>query len=156
MSKVTKTNGGRSLTTLPEPAREIWFAGLGAVAVAEKEGGKFFRQLVSEGKRFEKTNLARMEKGFDNVLTTVNARVEDVRAIPVAAMHRVTGVMDDSMTAVLHRLGVPTKREISVLTRRVEELTRSLEAKPARPRRAATSRRPRATKRPRATQATTA
>ena len=86
MSKVTKTNGGRSLTTLPEPAREIWFAGLGAVAVAEKEGGKFFRQLVSEGKRFEKTNLARMEKGFDNVLTTVNARVEDVRAIPVAAM----------------------------------------------------------------------
>ncbi|MHB1065779.1 MAG: phasin family protein [Georgenia sp.] len=143
------------LTTLPEPAREIWFAGLGAVAMAEKEGGKFFRQLVSEGKRFEKTNLARVEKGFDSVLTTVNARVSDVRAIPGAAMDRMGGVVDDSMTAVLHRLGVPTKREISVLTRRVEELTRSLESKPARPRRVPATRRARATKRAKAPQATT-
>lgn len=155
MSKMTKTDGGRMLTTLPEPAREIWFAGLGVVAVAEKEGGKFFRQLVSEGKRFEKTNLARMEKGFDDVLTTVNARVSEVRAIPAAAMDRVGGVVDDSMTAVLHRLGVPTKREISVLTRRVEELTRSLESKLARPRRAPATRRARATKRAKAPQATT-
>ncbi|MHB1264783.1 MAG: phasin family protein [Gemmatimonadaceae bacterium] len=155
MSKMTKTDGGRMLTTLPEPAREIWFAGLGAVAMAEKEGGKFFRQLVSEGKRFEKTNLARVEKGFDSVLTTVNARVSDVRAIPGAAMDRMGGVVDDSMTAVLHRLGVPTKREISVLTRRVEELTRSLESKPARPRRAPATRRARATKRTKAPQATT-
>ncbi len=155
MSKMTKTNGGRMLTTLPEPAREIWFAGLGAVAVAEKEGGKFFRQLVTEGKRFEKTNLARVERGVDDVLTTVNARVSEVRAIPGAAMHRMGGVVDDSMTAVLHRLGVPTKREISVLTRRVEELTRSLESKPARPRPTRTTRRPRATKRTKATPAAT-
>lgn len=144
MTKVTRTTNGM-LPALPEPAREIWFAGLGAVAMAEKEGGKFFKTLVAEGKRFEKTNLARVEKGIGTVRDSVTARVEDLREVPMAAMSRVTDVMDDSMTAVLHRLGVPTKREISALTRRVEELTRNLEARPARSRRPAPARRRRRT-----------
>jgi hypothetical protein len=35
--------------------------------------------------------------------------------------------LDDTMERVMHRLGVPTRREINSLTRRVEGLTTSLE-----------------------------
>lgn len=144
MTKLTRTNG-TLLPTLPEPAREVWFAGLGAVSVAEREGGRFFRTLVSEGKKFEKTNLTGVEKGITSMVDTLNTRVEELRAMPSAALDRLGGAMDDSMTAVLHRLGIPTKREINVLTHRVEELTRHLE-KPTRTRRATTTKRRRRTK----------
>lgn len=130
-SKMMKTN--ELLPAVTEPARDVWFAGLGAVSVAEKEGGRFFRTLVTEGKKYERTNLGGVEKNINGMVDMLNARVEDLRAMPAAAMDRLGTAVDDSMTAVLHRLGIPTKREIHVLTRRVEELTKSLETRPARP-----------------------
>ncbi len=37
--------------------------------------------------------------------------------------------IDDSVAATLHSLGVPTRKEIAALSRRVERLTRAVEGK---------------------------
>ncbi len=121
MAKVTKTSG-RTLT-LREPAQQIWLAGLGAFAVAEEEGTKLFTTLVKKGKNIEKTNLAKFDKSLDKVRT----RVEELRAIPGDTMQKLGEGFDTGVEAVLDRLGVPTKREIGALTRRVEALTKALE-----------------------------
>ena len=36
-----------------ESAHKVWLAGLGAVAMAEEEGGKFFTNLLEKGQKLE-------------------------------------------------------------------------------------------------------
>lgn len=113
-----KKNGkrARALPMLKESAQEIWLAGLGAFALAGDEGGKLFKQLVKRGEGMEKVNKARIHQ--------LTARAESLRGEARSAVTRLTTPIEDGMTNAMHRLGVPTRREIQTLTRKVEELTR--------------------------------
>jgi len=113
-----KKNGKmtRALPMLKESAQEIWLAGLGAFAMAGDEGGKLFKQLVKRGEGMEKVNKARIHQ--------ITARAESLRGDARVAVSRLTTPIEDGMTSAMHRLGVPTRREIQTLTRKVEELTR--------------------------------
>jgi len=138
----------RRSPAIRESVEQVWLAGLGALALAEEEGSRLYNTLVRKGEGFEKESRTRLRK--------ISARAEtmrdDVRANTVGRLG--TG-LDDAMTSVLHRLGVPTSREISSLTRRVETLTEHLaqgRTPTKRPttttrRATTTTRRPRATKR---------
>lgn len=112
---------------LKESAQTIYLAGLGALAVAGEEGGKLFSSLVKKGEGVEKMNKARLEK--------VLAKVEDVREDARAAVGRFTEPLDNGMAVALEKLGVPTRKEIVTLTRRVEELTRTVQRTKAKARR---------------------
>ncbi len=109
-------------------AEQIYLAGLGAFALAEEEGTKVFETLVKRGKGVEKINKARLHK----VLGEVGEKVEGVREGAEQAFGRFTAPIDAGMTTALHKFGVPTRKEIALLTKRVEELTRSVERKGAR------------------------
>lgn len=115
---MTKKNGkkARALPMLKESAQEIWLAGLGAFALAGEEGGKLFKQLVRKGEGMEKMNKARI-----NVLV---GKAEDLRGEARTAVAKLTVPIETGMTNAMHRLGVPTRREIATLTKRVEELTK--------------------------------
>lgn len=128
MAKLTKVTG-RGLA-LREPAERIWLAGLGAFAMAEEEGSKLFTTLVKKGRVLQKASTAKLDARMEGV----RERLEGLREIPEATIDRLNGRIDASMTSVLHRFGVPTKREIGTLTRRVEELTKSLEHRNRTPR----------------------
>jgi polyhydroxyalkanoate synthesis regulator phasin len=84
----------KALPMLKESAHEIWLAGLGAFALAGEEGGKLFGQLG------------------------------DLQGDARTAVARLTTPIEAGMTSAMHRLGVPTRKEIATLTKRVEELTR--------------------------------
>jgi poly(hydroxyalkanoate) granule-associated protein len=118
MPKAAKKDGAR---VIRRSAHEIWLAGLGALTLAEEEGGRLFKVLVKRGAVMETRNRERLEK--------VIAKVKPMRKDAGVALARVGVGMDNSMAAVLHRLGVPTRREIQSLTKRVEELTKTLERK---------------------------
>jgi poly(hydroxyalkanoate) granule-associated protein len=135
MPKLAKHNGkGDRARMIRKSAHEIWLAGLGALTLAEEEGGKLFKTLVKRGAGMEATNKARLEK----LLAKVKPLGEDAGA----RLQKVGVGMDNSMAAVLHRLGVPTRKEIQGLTKRVEELTHSLERKHPRPKKAGHHRAP--------------
>jgi hypothetical protein len=58
---------------LADTTREIWLAGLGALAMAQEEGGKLrkqgrklFEQLISEGEKFEKNRFKSVRDTFDD------------------------------------------------------------------------------------------
>ena len=123
MPRVVKHNGkGDRARMIRKSAHEIWLAGLGALTLAEEEGGKLFRTLVKRGAGMEAQNKARLEK--------LIAKVKPISHDAGARLQKVGVGMDNGMAAVLHRLGVPTRKEIQGLTKRVEELTHSLERRP--------------------------
>lgn len=118
-----------ALPMVKESAHEIWLAGLGAFALAGEEGGRLFKSLVKKGEGLEKLNKARIGKIAD--------RVDGLRGEAKHAVARVTTPIEAGMTSAMHRLGVPTRKEIANLTKRVEELTRVVAKSKARgPRRA--------------------
>jgi poly(hydroxyalkanoate) granule-associated protein len=108
---------------LRDSVEQVWLAGLGALAVTENEGTRLFKNLVKQGEGFEKATRERLDKA-----------VKRARAVPGQTMTAVEEGLDETMVRVLHRLGVPTRREINSLTRRVEGLTTTLEqrGRPAR------------------------
>jgi len=121
------TKKAQAVPMLKESAHEIWLAGLGAFALAGEEGGKLFKQLVRKGEGMEKMNKARIGK--------LVARAEDVRGDARTAVAKLTTPIETGMTNAMHRLGVPTRKEIATLTKRVEELTKVVaknKGKPAR------------------------
>ena len=58
--------------------------------------------------------------------------VSTTRSAPREAITRLEDGVTETIGGVLQRLGVPTRREINQLTRRVEGLATTLERRPAR------------------------
>jgi poly(hydroxyalkanoate) granule-associated protein len=100
-------------------AHQIWLAGLGAVATAQEEGGKLFKSLVEKGEDFEKSGKETVEKA--------KGAVSGVKVVAESYWDTFERTLDDKVTAVIHRLGVPTKDEIDTLTERVEKLTTAID-----------------------------
>lgn len=115
-----KTKKNLEPRTIRRSAQQIWLAGLGAFALAGEEGGKLFGSLVKKGQGVEKLNKSRLEKVFSRV-ERVGERVRDNAG---RAISRIGNPFDTGMSAALHQIGVPTRKEIVTLTKRVEELTR--------------------------------
>lgn len=126
-------------------AQRIWLAGLGALSMAEEEGGKLFRNLVEKGSSFEargKERAADVRDKVEDVAREARARASevgsDVRGRAEGAAERVkaeaeslfSGIeakIDKAVSGALGRAGVPSREEIAVLSTRIEELTRLVE-----------------------------
>lgn len=116
----TNKKGSTKQPVLRESAERIWLAGLGALAVTEEQGSKLFKNLVKKGEAFDRATRSRLDK-----------QIATVKDAPGTAMRRIEGSVEQTMTGMLHRFGIPTRREIHSLTRRVESLADSLEKKPS-------------------------
>ncbi len=106
-------------TEIVENAHQIWLAGLGAVATAQEEGGKLFKSLVEKGQDFEKLGKDKVEQA--------KGAVSGVKVVAESYWETFERTLDDKVTGVIHRMGVPTKDEIDTLTERVENLTASID-----------------------------
>ena len=106
-------------TEITENAHQIWLAGLGAVATAQEEGSKLFKNLVVKGEGMEKAGMTKVEEA--------KGAVSGVKVVAESYWETFERTLDDKVTAVIHRIGVPTKDEIDTLTERVESLTAAIE-----------------------------
>lgn len=98
--------------TVKESAQQIWLAGLGAFAKAQEEGGKVFDALVKEGETIQ----ARTRKLTDEKIAVVAGKA-------VGTWDRLEQVFEDRVARALGSLGVPSKKDIDKLSKRVVELT---------------------------------
>ena len=139
MTQATRGNGRTQ--AMRESIEQVWLAGLGALALTEEEGSKFFRSLVKKGEGIEKRSRARLSD-----------TIEAARSAPGNTLTKLERQVDTTLENVMHRLGVPSRREISSLSRRIEGLAESMEKTP-RARRVAPAKR---TRKIRETEVTTA
>jgi poly(hydroxyalkanoate) granule-associated protein len=104
---------------LMESAHRVWLAGLGAMAMAEQESNKLFKALVERGQGVELRGKEQVEKA--------KGTVTGMKTVAESYWETFERTLDDQVTAVIHRVGVPTKSEIEELTRKVEQLTGTIE-----------------------------
>lgn len=95
-----------------DSVRNIWLAGLGAAVLAQEEGSKLFETLVQKGQEIEKQGGSPVTKMKDKASSSWDNLSQKV---------------DDQVASSLHRMGVPTREEISTLTRRVDALIVSVD-----------------------------
>lgn len=118
-----------------EGAHKVWLAGLGALSTVGEEGDRLFRELVDKGRTVE----TRGKEQADEARSRVETRVKDVRGKVEEGMRDarerfekrfdgVWGALDERITDVLQRMGVPSREEIHRLTARVEELNAKIDA----------------------------
>ncbi len=130
---------GEFAQTVRESAQQIWLAGLGAFAKAQERGTKFqaesariFDALVREG-----------EARQSFVRKVTGKKVAEAAAKASGTWDKLEQVFEDRVARSLSSLGVPTKKDIETLSKRVTELTEVVQdlnggkAKPAPRRRAA-------------------
>ncbi|MFZ4538873.1 MAG: phasin family protein [Propionivibrio sp.] len=98
--------------TVKDSAQQIWLAGLGAFAKAQEEGGKVFDALVREGEAIQ----ARTRKMTDEKIAVVAGKA-------AGTWDRLEQVFEDRVARSLGSLGVPSKKDIDKLSKRVVELT---------------------------------
>jgi len=101
-------------------ARQIWLAGLGALATGQETGNKVFKDLVKKGEAIEEAGRDQIEKA--------KGTVSGVGVMAESYWETFEKKVDEKMTAAIHKLGVPTKSEIEALTKKVEDLTKTIEA----------------------------
>ena len=142
--KLRKKTGKRSKAQIDqlaapviESAQDIWRAGLGALAMAQKEGGKvvgqghaLFEHLVAEGARFEQQGKAAVDEGTANVRGGISAVADDLESKLDAARKQaedrwenLESVFERRVLRVVQNLGLATADDLRRLADRVEQLS---------------------------------
>jgi len=128
LKRLAKGSGDSHLAaTVRESAQQIWLAGLGAWGKTRDEGAKVFEALVKEGRGIEARTRKLAGARVGLVTGQVGKAASDAQARATATWDKLEHVFEQRVARALHRLGVPTKKEIEKLTTRVEELTASVQ-----------------------------
>ncbi len=122
-SNLRKTQENNFAHSVMESTQQIWLAGVGAFAVAQKEGSKLFDSLVQEGEQVE----ARTREVAESTVDEVKDQVKVARQQANRKWDKLEQVFQDRVARALNSLGVPTSKDLQELTREVKNLSKNVE-----------------------------
>ena len=124
-------------------SKDIWLAGLGAMAQAQAQaraqGSKTFETLVAEGLAFQRKSQAVAQEKINEAAAHFNQMTQGLSAGLVqpmtAKVDRLEHLFEDRVARALKSLGLPTAHEVADLQERVAALEAALgkSATPAKP-----------------------
>lgn len=136
-----KAPARRAKPHLIESVQQIWLAGMGAVARAQKEGPAAFQDAVAEGFKLLGKSRSTAEQvirdAFESAQDSVESRIGSARDQATETWDNLEALFQNRVHKALQQLGVPSGDEIRLLTKRVAELNdnvKALAAKQARSR----------------------
>jgi len=112
--------------SIMESAQHIWLAGLGAFAKAQGEGGKLFQTLLREGATLEHKTRKIATGTASDVRDAVESGVSQVRERTQETWDRLEQVFESRVSRALAKLGVPGRKDLDDLLKRVDELSREV------------------------------
>jgi len=101
---------------LPEPARQVWLAGLGAFSRAQAEGGKAFEALVRQGLTLQ-----------TQASEAARERIAEVTQAATQPWERLSGIFEDRVARALAHMGLPAAQDWAALQARVQALETALQ-----------------------------
>jgi poly(hydroxyalkanoate) granule-associated protein len=110
-------------TELTKRGRDVWLAGLGALATVEEEGNKLYKRLVERGKEFEKERREELKTASENVRKQRDEALAQIEE----ASEETQSLLIDTVNTALERFGVPTRNEVDRLSKKVGKLSRQVD-----------------------------
>lgn len=123
-----KPTDSQLAAAVKESAQQIWLAGLGAFAKAQEGGNKVFETLARQGVSIQKRTMKVTEDKVNEVTTKVTKAANRIQKQATGSWDKLEGVFEQRVERAMTRLGVPTSKEVAALTKRVEQLTASVQA----------------------------
>jgi poly(hydroxyalkanoate) granule-associated protein len=119
-----------------ENVQQIWLAGMGAIAKAQKEGPAAFHDAVAEGLELLTRSRSSAEQmirdAFESAQGSVQTRLGSARDQATETWDNLEALFQSRVHKAMQQLGVPSADEIRLLTKRVAELNDNVKALSAR------------------------
>ncbi len=143
---MAKNNENGLPADVQEATERVLLAGVGALAVTEKKGGKLFKKLVKKGKKYNGAGLEQVEQirtqiegragqvkrdvdeQTGKVKKALDTRLGKARQAADGALGGVEQRLQEAVTVALQGLGIPTRDEIAGLRASVQQLSKNLDA----------------------------
>jgi poly(hydroxyalkanoate) granule-associated protein len=106
-----------------EQAEHIWLAGMGAFSKAQAEGGKAFEQLRKQGATLQKKTQGLAEDRISAVTSKMTAVAGGVGEKAGASWDKLESIFEARVEKALNKMGVPSRKDINALIRRIDELS---------------------------------
>ena len=121
-TKAAASDSAAANKSIMESAQQIWLAGLGALTKAREDGTKLFENLVKEGLNLEAATRKIATGKVDEVRGAVESGVSQVRERTQETWDRLEQVFETRVSRALGKLGVPGRKDLDELLKRVDEL----------------------------------
>lgn len=142
----TKRKTTEKTGELKQQLENVFLAGLGALANAQKMGTETFDALVKDGEKFRKEATKKTDKMIDEAESELRELGDEVQEKAEGLMDRVRGrvqtgklqnAFDKRVADTMDRLNVPSKNDIDKINKKLNKILRVIEAqgKPAAPKR---------------------
>jgi poly(hydroxyalkanoate) granule-associated protein len=106
-----------------EQAEHIWLAGMGAFSKAQAEGGKAFEQLMKQGTKLQKKTQGLAEERISSVTSKMTAVAGGVGEKAGASWDKLESIFEARVEKALNKMGVPSRKDINALIKRIDELS---------------------------------
>ncbi len=135
-SKSTQDKQTASETLNSLASKDIWLAGLGAMAQAQAQaraqGSKAFESLVAEGLAFQRKSQASAQEKLQEATAHFNQLAQGISAGIIqpagVKVDRLEHMFEDRVARALKSLGLPTAQEVADLQARVATLEAALKS----------------------------
>lgn len=112
---------------LTKRGRDVWLAGLGALATVEEEGSKLFNRLIDRGKQFEKDRREELKEVTEEMSEKAREQRDEALSQLEEAGEETQSLLLDTVNTAFDRFGVPTRSEVDRLSERVETLSKQVD-----------------------------
>ena len=106
-----------------DSAQQIWLAGMGAFSKAQAEGGKVFEALMKEGMALQKKTQGLAEDRINAVTSKMTAVAGGVSDKAGAQWDKLESIFEARVAKALNKMGVPSRKDIDALIKRIDELS---------------------------------
>jgi poly(hydroxyalkanoate) granule-associated protein len=105
-------------------ARRVLLAGMGAVALTAEEAQAFVDKLVERGELAE----VEAQKLIQDFQERLKQRESQIQRAGELGAEQAGSMVEDQIAALLHRMNVPSKRDIDQLSKQIEMLNAKIDA----------------------------
>ena len=130
------------VSEITEQLDNVFLAGLGAFANAQKMGTETFESLVKDGEKFRKDASKKTEKLIDDVQDSVREMRDDAeeraeglldRVRDRSKLNKLQSAFDKRVADAMDRMNVPSKNDIDKINKKLDKILRSIEPKAKKP-----------------------
>ncbi|QOY95162.1 phasin family protein [Massilia sp. UMI-21] len=126
LKELARSDDAAMLDAVCSSAHQIWQAGLGAFARAQREGSELFEKLVQDGGELQKLTQRFTGGTGVSVTDTVTRLAENAGRQASGSLDKLEKMFEDRVARSLRNLGLPAPEEVQALGRDVAELKAAL------------------------------